>query len=154
MCAYFAVYNVIGVWKCTEPCSPLVVNPAHSGTTGSIPCLLMTWLLASPCHQRPWNRLCRTKEKHFSDLCLIGVKKLVGNANTFLNSLKYISARQRTWSDQQLLIKTPPPLDKMSAISQTMYSDAVFVNEKFCILIKFSLKSVPKGPIHNNPTLV
>ena len=30
----------------------------------------------------------------------------------------------------------------------------IFVNEKFCILIKSSLKCVPKGPIHNNPTLV
>ena len=30
----------------------------------------------------------------------------------------------------------------------------IFVNEKFCILIKFSLKFVPKGPIDNNPALV
>ena len=30
----------------------------------------------------------------------------------------------------------------------------VFVNEMFCILIKISLKFVPKGPIDNNPTLV
>ena len=29
-----------------------------------------------------------------------------------------------------------------------------FVNEKFCILIKISLKFVPKGPIDNNPALV
>ena len=30
----------------------------------------------------------------------------------------------------------------------------IFVNEKFCILIKFSLKFVPNGPIDNNPVLV
>ena len=30
----------------------------------------------------------------------------------------------------------------------------IFVNEKFCILIKISLKFVPKGPIDNNPVLV
>ena len=30
----------------------------------------------------------------------------------------------------------------------------IFVNEKFCILIKISLKYVPKGPIDNNPALV
>ena len=30
----------------------------------------------------------------------------------------------------------------------------IFVNEKFCVLIKISLKFVPKGPIENNPTLV
>ena len=30
----------------------------------------------------------------------------------------------------------------------------IFVNEKFCILIKFSLKFVPNGPIDNNPALL
>ena len=30
----------------------------------------------------------------------------------------------------------------------------IFVNEKFCILIKISLKFVPKDPIDNNPALV
>ena len=30
----------------------------------------------------------------------------------------------------------------------------IFVNEKFCILIKVSLKFVPKGPIKNNAALV
>ena len=30
----------------------------------------------------------------------------------------------------------------------------IFVNEKFCIAIKISLKLVPKGPIDNNPALV
>ena len=30
----------------------------------------------------------------------------------------------------------------------------IFVNEKFCISIKFSLKFVPKGPVDNNPALV
>ena len=31
---------------------------------------------------------------------------------------------------------------------------SIFINEKFCILIKISLKFVPKGPIGNNPALV
>ena len=30
----------------------------------------------------------------------------------------------------------------------------IFVNEKFCILIKISLKFVPKGPIDNYPAFV
>ena len=30
----------------------------------------------------------------------------------------------------------------------------IFMNEKFCILIKISLKFVPKVPIDNNPALV
>ena len=42
----------------------------------------------------------------------------------------------------------------MAAISQMMFSDAFFVNEKFCILIEISLKFVPMGPIDNNPALV
>ena len=47
----------------------------------------------------------------------------------------------------------PHPLDKMAAISQTVFSD-FFVNEKFCILIKISLKFVPKVPIDYNAALV
>ena len=32
--------------------------------------------------------------------------------------------------------------------------ECIFINEKFCILIKISLKFVRKGPIDNNPALV
>ena len=35
----------------------------------------------------------------------------------------------------------------MAAISQTIFSDAFFVNENLCILIKILLKFVPKRPI-------
>ena len=41
----------------------------------------------------------------------------------------------------------------MTAFSQTIFSDAFFVNEKFGILVKISLKFVSKGPIDNNPAL-
>ena len=30
----------------------------------------------------------------------------------------------------------------------------IFINEKFCILIRISLKFVPRGPIDNRPALV
>ena len=33
-------------------------------------------------------------------------------------------------------------------------SRCILVNEKFCILVKISLKFVPKGPIDNNAALV
>ena len=33
-------------------------------------------------------------------------------------------------------------------------ADDILVNEKFCILIKISLKFVLKGPIDNNPASV
>ena len=42
----------------------------------------------------------------------------------------------------------------MAAILQMLFSDAFYVNEKFCISIKISLKFVPKGPIDENPTLI
>ena len=46
------------------------------------------------------------------------------------------------------------PLDKMVAISQKTFSNAVFINENFCVLIPISLKFIPKGPIDNKSSLV
>ena len=45
------------------------------------------------------------------------------------------------------------PLDKMAAISQTMFLNAFF-NENVWILLKISLKFVLKDLIDNNPALV
>ena len=42
----------------------------------------------------------------------------------------------------------------MAAILADNIFKCIFVNEKFCILIKISLKFVPKGPIDNNSALV
>ena len=39
----------------------------------------------------------------------------------------------------------------MAAFSQAIFFGCIFVNEKFCILVK---KFVPRGPIDNNPALV
>ena len=46
------------------------------------------------------------------------------------------------------------PLNKMSAILADDISKCIFVNEKFCILTKISLKFVPKGSIDNIQALV
>ena len=46
------------------------------------------------------------------------------------------------------------PLDKKAAISQKIFSDAFFVNEKFCILIKILLKFDPNGAINNSQAFV
>ena len=43
--------------------------------------------------------------------------------------------------------------DKMAAISQMIFW-CLLVKDKFCILIKNSLKFAPKGPIDNNPAPV
>ena len=40
-----------------------------------------------------------------------------------------------------MLLTNPPPLDKMAA-----HFKCIFINEKSCILIRISLKFVPKGP--------
>ena len=45
-------------------------------------------------------------------------------------------------------------LDKMEAILAADIFKCIFVNEKVRILIKMSLKFVPKGRIDNNHTLV
>ena len=42
----------------------------------------------------------------------------------------------------------------MAAILADDIFKCIFVNEKFCILIRISLKFVPKGPINNKPALV
>ena len=34
------------------------------------------------------------------------------------------------------------------------FTDGIFVNKKYCILMKISLKFVPKGAIENNPALL
>ena len=46
------------------------------------------------------------------------------------------------------------PLDKIAAILADNIFKCIFLNDKFCILIKISLKFVPRGPIYNNPALV
>ena len=42
----------------------------------------------------------------------------------------------------------------MAAIVADSIFKCIFFNEKFCILIKISLKFVPKGSIDNYPALV
>ena len=39
----------------------------------------------------------------------------------------------------------------MADIFQTTFLNAILLNENVRILIKISLKFVPKGPINNNP---
>ena len=53
-----------------------------------------------------------------------------------------------------LIHLTHLPMDKMAAILADDIFWCIFVNEKICILIKISLKFVPKGPNDNNPELV
>ena len=54
--------------------------------------------------------------------------------------------------EHKLKLLTHLSLDKIAAISQTIFSYALL--KKFCILINISLRFVPEGPIDNNPALV
>ena len=60
---------------------------------------------------------------------------------------RYYAELQRTYKNSDGIT-----LDKMAAISQTIYSDA-FPNETFCILIKISQKFVPEGSSNKNSAL-
>ena len=50
-------------------------------------------------------------------------------------------------------INSSPPGQNGRHFSDEIFR-CIFVNVKFCILIKISLKFVPNGPIYNNPVLV
>ena len=50
-------------------------------------------------------------------------------------------------------ILTHLPPDKMATITDDIFR-RIFMKEKFCILIKISLKFVPMGPMDNNAVLV
>ena len=53
----------------------------------------------------------------------------------------------------QYVINSSPPGQNGGHFAEDIFS-CIFLNEKFCILIKISVKFVPKGPIDNNPALV
>ena len=54
---------------------------------------------------------------------------------------------------RQLWLTLSPPSQNGHHFAEDV-SKCIFVNEKFCLLIKISLKFVPKGPIDNNPALI
>ena len=82
-----------------------------------------------------------------------------GDINDTRNSsTAYIYISCMHWS---LFLTTPwrvvfnsiPPVQNGRHFPDDIFR-CIFVNEKFCILIKMSLKFVPKGPIHTKPSWV
>ena len=55
--------------------------------------------------------------------------------------------------DNTLCINSSPPGQNSRRFADVIFG-RVFVNEKFCILIRISLKFVLRGPIRNNSALV
>ena len=56
-------------------------------------------------------------------------------------------------SNSRGLFNSYPPGQDVRHFADDIFR-RTFMNEKFCILIKISVKFVPKGPIDNNPALV
>ena len=54
---------------------------------------------------------------------------------------------------QSYSINLSPPGENGCHFTDDLFRH-IFMNEKFCILIKISVKFVRKGPIDNNPALV
>ena len=57
------------------------------------------------------------------------------------------------WLSPILSINSCPPGQNSHHFTDDIFT-CIFVKEKFWILIKISLKFIPKGPIDNNPVLV
>ena len=58
------------------------------------------------------------------------------------------------WHLCPYFFSTHLPLNKMAAILAEYIFKCIFLNEKFCILIRISLKFVPRSPVYNKPALV
>ena len=56
------------------------------------------------------------------------------------------------WGHMDQGINSSPFVQNGSHFTDNIFR-CIFVNEKFCILVKILLKFVPKGPIDNNPAL-
>ena len=57
------------------------------------------------------------------------------------------------WYESIVFLNSSPPGQDGRYFAHDIFR-RVFVNEEFCILIKISLKLVPKGRIAYNPALV
>ena len=60
---------VINMFEDLSKLTLLMLETEYSGFGGSIPCLLMHWLLKSSVHQQAWYQLCRTDNMY----CCTGV---------------------------------------------------------------------------------
>ena len=66
----------------------------------------------------------------------------------------YLTIRRTRLAKSPRLILTHAPHEQNGRYFLDDILRCISVNEKFCMLIKFSLKFVRKGPIDNNPALV
>ena len=94
---------------------------------------------------------CHEATSHYLKQCSLIIHWILWNSpeSNFTRN-----ANEHLWHAFRNYALTYLPLDKMVAVSQTIFSDVFFVNEKFSFFIRISLKIVPNGSIVNNPGLV
>ena len=73
-------------------------------------------------------------------------------ATKYIQHIVYVRRFVSTWNYSQV-IKTLRPRQHGRHFADDIFK-RIFLNENVRILIKISLKFVPKGPINNNPALV
>ena len=128
-CEHVAGGNMLGNDSCHD------WGPTHNssgmgtgitGTTGSIPWLMMPWLLASPGHQKPWYW-------PYLGWGVLVVHKEGCQVPIHLNLLRPRQNSRRFAAD---------------------IFNCIFLNENVCISINISIKFVPKVRINYIPALV
>ena len=65
----------------------------------------------------------------------------------------YVNDEYRCVQPLSCLLNLSPPGQNGRHLADDIFI-CIFVNEKLCILIKISLKFIPKGIIDNEPTLI
>ena len=73
--------------------------------------------------------------------------------NQYYKQQRNACHKNSPWKGNQRAVHSYPPGQNGRYSADDIFR-CIFVNENFCILIKISLKYVPKGPIDNNPASV
>ena len=73
-------------------------------------------------------------------------------ATKYIQHIMYVKRFFSTWNDSQVINTLRPRQNGRHFADDTFRH--IFLNGNVTILIRISMKFVPKGPINNNPTLV
>ena len=128
------VYRPVAqIWQCTSPISTM-----HYAILSQACAFLLQ-------NDALWDR----EHCGICGICLLRNPTNVGEIGLYMPQT--LNMIPRMWC----CIKTRPPLEKMLPFRRRDGNfKCIFVNENICILIKISLKFVPKSSIDNNSTLV
>ena len=107
--------------------------------------------------QNHWYVLRMEAEVYCPSLIMFNWRRPI--LTSFINLLKSKEAEMNFLMLWDAVNSSPPAVNSSPPGQNGRYFTdhvfrCIFLNEKFCILIKISLKFVPKGPINNSPALV